>query len=50
MLAHAGAPAFAEAYRRSDDPDAALAWIARGATRPGRAGDGETLVAHASPA
>jgi renalase len=48
LLAHAGPPWFAEPYRRTNDPDAAIAWMGRDATKPGRNGTFETLVVHAA--
>jgi renalase len=53
MLMHDGDPVFPETYRRDPDPQAAIAWIARDGTKPGRAEAGSagrrTLVVHASP-
>lgn len=50
MLAHDGPPLMAEPSARAADPKAALAWVARNDSKPGRGGALSTLVAHASPA
>lgn len=49
MLEHRGDPVFAETQRRERDPDAAIAWIARDGTKPGRDPACETLVVNAAP-
>lgn len=53
MLAYVGEPIFAQSHRRERDSAAAIAWIARDTTKPGRgttrAGGRETLVVHAAP-
>lgn len=48
IVAHSGEPAFSESHRRDRDRAAPIAWIARDATKPGRAAAEETLVVHAS--
>lgn len=48
MIAHAGQPLFDGTHHRERDMSAPIAWIARGATKPGRDTGGETLVVHAS--
>jgi hypothetical protein len=49
MLAYQGEPPFLESHRRKGDPCRPIAWIARDVTKPGRSGDSQTLVVHASP-
>ncbi len=49
MLEHRGDPVFAETKRRERDPDAAIAWISRNGTKPGREPTRETLVVNAAP-
>lgn len=49
MLTHDGPAPLSDQARRDPDPAAALAWVARNETKPGRGEQPGTLVAHASP-